>query len=256
MDPIERIERATAVAGEKVKSVTPGAPDPCLGHHQGDQPRCHPACRPGERMLGAGHADGRNAPNARRVWPGGERAGECRTSGQAHRLHGSQPIGSAHLLGPLAPILRGRRTLEVREVGPQARKHSSGAQVDSARSRWPLGGAPWGPVVVSPRLGVRPDGFQLGVGWYFNQHPTAEEVGFEPTVALRPQRFSRPSDSSTLALLQDCSFVFRGPTSSRDRVPGGCQRWSGSESHEPPMVHLPLSRSGRQWWPSASDRGA
>ena len=30
----------------------------------------------------------------------------------------------------------------------------------------------------------------------------AEEVGFEPTVALRPQRFSRPSDSSTLALLQ------------------------------------------------------
>jgi hypothetical protein len=31
---------------------------------------------------------------------------------------------------------------------------------------------------------------------------TAEEVGFEPTVTLRPQRFSRPSDSSTLALLQ------------------------------------------------------
>ena len=30
----------------------------------------------------------------------------------------------------------------------------------------------------------------------------AEEVGFEPTVALRPQRFSRPSDSSALALLQ------------------------------------------------------
>ena len=30
----------------------------------------------------------------------------------------------------------------------------------------------------------------------------AEEVGFEPTVTLRPQRFSRPSDSSALALLQ------------------------------------------------------
>ncbi len=31
---------------------------------------------------------------------------------------------------------------------------------------------------------------------------SAEEVGFEPTVTLRPQRFSRPSDSSALALLQ------------------------------------------------------
>jgi hypothetical protein len=38
---------------------------------------------------------------------------------------------------------------------------------------------------------------------------TAEEVGFEPTVTLRPQRFSRPSDSSTLALLQLESRVAR-----------------------------------------------
>ncbi len=37
----------------------------------------------------------------------------------------------------------------------------------------------------------------------------AEEVGFEPTVTLRPQRFSRPSDSSALALLQMdfCDFT-------------------------------------------------
>ena len=43
-------------------------------------------------------------------------------------------------------------------------------------------------------------GLWPGVMLYFRTR--AEEVGFEPTVALRPQRFSRPSDSSALALLQ------------------------------------------------------
>ena len=37
----------------------------------------------------------------------------------------------------------------------------------------------------------------------FSFRSVAEEVGFEPTVTLRPQRFSRPSDSSALALLPD-----------------------------------------------------
>jgi hypothetical protein len=42
----------------------------------------------------------------------------------------------------------------------------------------------------------------LSTAWVLNRNYLAEEVGFEPTVALRPQRFSRPSDSSTLALLR------------------------------------------------------
>src|SRR5580704_19318836 len=63
----------------------------------------------------------------------------------------------------------------------------------------------------------------------------AEEVGFEPTVALRPQRFSRPSDSSALALLQvpaeaSPSAVCPGaaqrrPAKKRDsRTPASCSR--------------------------------
>jgi hypothetical protein len=35
----------------------------------------------------------------------------------------------------------------------------------------------------------------------------AERVGFEPTVAQRPQRFSRPPHSSTLAPLQSSAWI-------------------------------------------------
>ncbi len=41
---------------------------------------------------------------------------------------------------------------------------------------------------------------QVPVGWWFT---SAEGVGFEPTVGVSPQRFSRPSDSATLASLQE-----------------------------------------------------
>ncbi len=56
---------------------------------------------------------------------------------------------------------------------------------------------------------------------------TAEEVGFEPTVALRPQRFSRPSDSSTLALLQvhSCNSTLFGTSSLPEFIqPAGATR--------------------------------
>ncbi|PIO47749.1 MAG: hypothetical protein CMR00_08650 [[Chlorobium] sp. 445] len=36
----------------------------------------------------------------------------------------------------------------------------------------------------------------------FRVHARAERVGFEPTVVLRLHRFSRPTDSATLAPLQ------------------------------------------------------
>jgi hypothetical protein len=56
---------------------------------------------------------------------------------------------------------------------------------------------------VARRKELADAGFDAGAATiYYHLAKRAEEVGFEPTVALRPQRFSRPSDSSTLALLQ------------------------------------------------------
>ncbi len=37
----------------------------------------------------------------------------------------------------------------------------------------------------------------------------AERVGFEPTVPVKVQRFSRPSDSTTLAPLQQNNYEFQ-----------------------------------------------
>jgi hypothetical protein len=79
-------------------------------------------------------------------------------------------------------------------------------------------------VMPQPELGSA-DGRRRDCRWDVYSNPArtrrnvvlstsgAEEVGFEPTVTLRPQRFSRPSDSSTLALLQ-VHFVTRRPSCS------------------------------------------
>jgi hypothetical protein len=69
--------------------------------------------------------------------------------------------------------------------------------------------------------------------------PLAEEVGFEPTVALRPQRFSRPSDSSTLALLQ---LDFRVPDPQYPRCLS-CSGHSRSGPHEAPIVQARCGRA-------------
>jgi site-specific DNA recombinase len=77
-----------------------------------------------------------------------------------------------------------------------------------------------------------------GVG--LNMNYLAEEVGFEPTVALRPQRFSRPSDSSALALLQ---VHFVTPCRPRPRF---CPRTDGGLwRHGTPMVPAHGGRPSR-----------
>ena len=70
--------------------------------------------------------------------------------------------------------------------------------------QWSQGVPLWLLQAMEAHRGLRPGQeapVLLGVG--LNKDYLAEEVGFEPTVALRPQRFSRPSDSSALALLPD-----------------------------------------------------
>ena len=53
----------------------------------------------------------------------------------------------------------------------------------------------------------------------------AERVGFEPTVSLHPQRFSRPSRSTTLAPLREVRTRMRGRSKGRaiDEGEGTCQ---------------------------------
>ena len=61
----------------------------------------------------------------------------------------------------------------------------------------------------------------------------AEGVGFEPTVGLPPQRFSRPSQSSTLAPLRvTYAAVVHGPDC-RNSLKNDCKRALASSAKTP-----------------------
>src|SRR5208282_4784036 len=81
-----------------------------------------------------------------------------------------------------------RRTAVARDhvIGPPARRGVSTRPRRGQRRRFEAS-------TLAPR--EPPNGSAVGA--------TAEGVGFEPTVGVSPQRFSRPSDSATLASLQE-----------------------------------------------------
>ena len=100
---------------------------------------------------------------------------------------------------PTQPFQTLLRTDALQAKGARAKKALANLVHDS--TDWIEGRPKW--IVEAEGRGAR-SGRSTPVfsGLGLNKDYLAEEVGFEPTVAVRPQRFSRPSDSSALALLR------------------------------------------------------